>query len=347
MLRVVHYLNQFFGGVGSEEKADAPPRVVSGVVGPGQALQRQWQDAATIVATVICGDNFMSEHADDGLAVMRQALETYRPDLVVAGPAFNAGRYGLACARVCRLAQDLMGIPALTAMHPENPGIHLPENRIYVMPCTASVAGMPEIISRLAPFALRLGRREAIGPAQLEGYLPRGLRYNVRVSAPAHERVVDMLLVKLRGQSFRTEIPRPPAHRAPAPPPLQDLRTATVAIVTEAGIVPTGNPDRIEHMRATKWARYSFAGCDTLAPGAYESVHGGYDATWVNADPNRVVPVDALRRLERSGEIGHLLEDYYVTVGNGGQVADMARFAAEIAEELKARGVTAVVSPAT
>jgi glycine reductase complex component B subunit gamma len=347
MIRVVHYLNQFFGGIGGEEKADAPPRVVPGAVGPGRALQRQWQDAATIIATLICGDNFMSEHVDDGLAVIREALETYRPDVVVAGPAFNAGRYGLACAWVCGLAQDIMGIPALTAMHPENPGVHLSGGRVYTMACAASVAGMPEIIPPLAQFALRLGRRAAIGSAQQEGYLPRGLRHNARVLAPAHERAVGMLLAKLRGQSFRTEIPRPAAHRVPAPPPLQNLRSATVAIVTEAGIVPTGNPDRIEHMRATKWARYSFAGCDTLAPGTYESVHGGYDATWVNEDPNRAVPVDALRQLERSGEIGHLLEEYYVTVGNGGQVADMVRFAAEIAEELKARGVTAVVSPAT
>jgi betaine reductase len=347
MIRVVHYLNQFFGGGGGEEKADAPPRVVPGSVGLGQTLQRQWQGTATIVATLICGDNFMSEHTDDGLAVIHEALQTYRPDVVVAGPAFNAGRYGLACARVCGLAQDFMGIPALTAMYPENPGVHLPGSRVYILPCAASVAGMPEVIPRLAPFALRLGRREAIGSAPQEGYLPRGLRHNARVSVPAHERAVGMLLAKLRGRPFRTEIPRPPAHRVPAPPPLQNLRTATVAIVTEAGIVPAGNPDRIEHMRATKWARYSFAGCDALAPGAYESVHGGYDATWVNEDPNRAVPVDALRQLERGGEIGHLLEEYYVTVGNGGQVADMARFAAEIAKELKARGVTAVVSPAT
>jgi glycine reductase len=347
MIRVLHYVNQFFGGVGGEDKADAPPRLVFGAVGPGQALQHQWHGAATIVATLICGDNFMSERTADGLAALQQAIASQRPDVVVAGPAFNAGRYGLACARVCALAQDILRIPAATAMHPENPGLHLPGGHVYILPCAASVAGMHEIIPCLAQFALKLGRRETIGSAYQEGYVPRGLRYNVRVSASAHERAVDMLLAKLRGQSFSTEIPRPAAPQVHAPPPLQNLRTATVAIVTEAGIVPMGNPDRIEHMRATKWARYSFAGCDRLAPGTYESVHGGYDATWVNEDPNRAIPVDALRQLERSREIGHLLEEYYVTVGNGGQVADMVRFAAEIAAELKARGVTAVVSPAT
>ena len=289
----------------------------------------------------------MSERLADGLAAMQKAIETYQPDVVVAGPAFSAGRYGLACAQVCAMTQNTLHIPSVTAMHPENPGGHLSGDRVYILACAASAAGMHEIIPRLAQFALKLGRHEAIGPAHQEGYFPRGLRRNARVSAPAHARAVALLLAKLRGQPFHTEIPRPAVHRVPAPPPLGDLRSATVAIVTEAGIVPTGNPDHIEHMRATKWARYSFAGCDTLAAGAYESVHGGYDATWVNADPNRAIPVDALRQLERSGDIGHLLEEYYVTAGNGGQVADMARFAAEIANDLRARGVTAVVSPAT
>ena len=40
----------------------------------------------------------------------------------MAGPAFNAGRYGLACAAVCAGARRTLGVPALTAMFAENPG---------------------------------------------------------------------------------------------------------------------------------------------------------------------------------------------------------------------------------
>jgi glycine reductase len=347
MINVVHYVNQFFAGLGGEERADIAVRVVAGAVGPGKALQQHWQGEARIVATISCGDNFMHEHLEAGLTAISGALQEYHPDLLVAGPAFNAGRNGLACAQVCRLAQETLHLPSVTAMHPENPGVHLPGLRLYIVPCAASVAGMSEVLPPLARLALKLGRGEAVGPAREEGYLPRGLRKNVLVPTAAHERAVAMLLAKLHGQGLTSEIPRPTMPRVPAPPPLTDLRTATIAVVTEAGIVPLGNPDRIEHMRATKWGRYSFAGCDALRSGEYESVHGGYDATWVNENPNRAIPVDALRTLERIGEIGHLLEDYYVTVGNGGQVADMASFAAAIAAELKDRGVTAVISPAT
>ena len=39
-MRVVHYLNQFFGGLGGEEVANAPPEVRDGAVGPGRLLER-------------------------------------------------------------------------------------------------------------------------------------------------------------------------------------------------------------------------------------------------------------------------------------------------------------------
>ncbi len=38
VIRVVHYLNQFFGGVGGENKADVGPQVRNGPIGPGRAL---------------------------------------------------------------------------------------------------------------------------------------------------------------------------------------------------------------------------------------------------------------------------------------------------------------------
>ena len=105
-LRVVRYLNRFFGGVGGEEAANRPVQAHDGAIGPGRALQQTLGSDATIVAT-------------DSLV---KALVAARPDVVVAGPAFDAGRYGLACARTCILAQ-VRGIPAVSAMSPDNPGI--------------------------------------------------------------------------------------------------------------------------------------------------------------------------------------------------------------------------------
>jgi len=94
MLKVVHYINQFFGQIGGEDKADTPPLVKEGPVGPGLALQQALGDQGKVVATIICGDSYFNEHVDEALAEVLRMVEQYQPDLFVAGPAFFAGRCG-------------------------------------------------------------------------------------------------------------------------------------------------------------------------------------------------------------------------------------------------------------
>ncbi len=38
-LRIVHFMNQFFGGIGGEEMAHVPPQSGKGPIGPGAVLQ--------------------------------------------------------------------------------------------------------------------------------------------------------------------------------------------------------------------------------------------------------------------------------------------------------------------
>ena len=98
-IRIAHYLNQFFAGIGGEERADVGVSVREGPVGPGRALQAALGDAARVVGTVICGDNFINESPEAALAPpSSRELRELAPDVVVAGPAFGSGRYGLACA---------------------------------------------------------------------------------------------------------------------------------------------------------------------------------------------------------------------------------------------------------
>ena len=66
-VRVVHYLNQFFAGVGGEEKADLPPAVRSGPVGPGVPLQAALHGEGDIVATVYCGDEYVQAKGDEAI----------------------------------------------------------------------------------------------------------------------------------------------------------------------------------------------------------------------------------------------------------------------------------------
>jgi glycine reductase len=120
-----------------------------------------------------------------------------------------------------------------------------------------------------------------------------------------------------------------------------------LALVTECGLVPPGNPDRLEWVRASTWLRYSLHGAQDLARGDYEVAHGGYDAAFALEDPDRLVPVDALRELVRRGEIGDVLDAYYVTCGNHGVLARMATYAREIAADLRRQHVDSVLLVAT
>jgi glycine reductase complex component B subunit gamma len=339
-MRVVHYVNQFFGGVGGEEAADHVVECRAGAIGPAIGLQQALGQRGEVVATLIGGDTFVAEHEADAAAAIAGFVREVRADVLVAGPAFNAGRYGLACALACQSA----GIPSVSAMHPDNPAVEAARRHVYILPTAASAADMRRALPALAEFAVKVASGRPIGSAAAEGYLPRGFRRNEHVDRPAAERMLDMLYAKLAGRPYASEIPNQAFESVPPAPPLSDPSSALLAVVSEAGVVPRGNPDRIKFSAATNWAVYSL---DVIQPGAVEVVHGGFDASFANVDPNRVLPVDALRDLVAAGEVGGLLDRYFVTVGNGTPVESCVAFGAAIAADLKRAGVDGVVLPAT
>jgi glycine reductase len=346
-LRVVHFINTFYGGVGGEEAAQTPVSIQDGVLGPGRLLAQCLGAQAEVVATIMCGDGYFSAYEDDVTASVMQHLQTLRPDVFVAGPAFRSGRYGLACGRLC-LAAERAGIPAVTGMHVENPGSDLYRGEhLYILATEASAVGMQPAMERMAALALKRARGEAIGTAVEEGFLPRAVRRTVPTGRSAAARAVDMALRKWRQEPYTSEITIETFEVIPPPPPLPDLSTTLCAIVTESGLVRSGNPHRLPSAGATHWATYTIAGMDRLVPGEWDAIHGGYDNTAALQDPNRVVPLDALRDLERRGKIGRLLDELFVTVGNLGSLNAMKRIGAEIAADLLRHKVGAVIVPAT
>ncbi len=345
--RVVHYLNQFYAGIGGEAKANIPPLIKEGAVGPGIPLQQALGGEGEIVATVVCGDSYFAENIETAVEKVVESVAPYKPDVFVAGPAFTAGRYGIACGASCAAVSKKLGIPVVTAMYEENPALELYRKEVYIIPTAGSVRGMSEAISKMASFVRKLGLGQEIGLPQEEGYFPRGIRVNQFVSRTGAERAVDMLLSKLRGEPFQTEYPMPTFERVPPSPAIRDLHSTTIALVTSGGIVPLGNPDRIEAASASKFAEYNIAGVDDLTPDAYQTCHGGYDPVYANDDPDRVLPLDAMRALEKDGIIGKLYDLYYVTVGNATSVANAQKFGKAIAEKLKAADVGGVILTST
>lgn len=346
-LRAVHYINQFFAQIGGEEKADYKPESREGFVGPGMAFNAAFGDEAEIVGTVICGDSYFNENLETATKEVLDMIGSFKPDLVIAGPAFNAGRYGMACGTVAQEVKKQLGLPAITGMYIENPGVDSFKKEVYILETKNSAAGMRDAVKVMVPFALKLARGEKIGASKEEGYIPTGIRVNFFEEKRGSERAVDMLLAKLAGKPFVTEFPMPDFDRVEPQPAVKGIKTATIALVTSGGIVPKGNPDRIESSSASKYGKYDIEGVFDLTESTYETAHGGYDPVYANKDADRVLPVDILREYEKEGKIGKLHRYFYTTTGNGTAVASAKAFAAEIGKELLSDGVDAVILTST
>jgi glycine reductase len=347
-IRAWHLLNQFFAGIGGEEEANLPPRLEPGARGPGRLLESLAPELV-VTTTIVVGDNYAAERLDavtDEVIALLEDAGVERPDVLIAGPAFLAGRYGLACATIATAIQERLGVPAVTGMHPDNPGAASCRATVAVVKTGRDAMGMADAAQTMVAVARKLVAGETL-QSDVDGTMTAGRRRNVLVEQTGAERAVDMLLAKLRGEPVVTEYAMPVFDRVRPAPPVEDLAHATVALVTSGGIVPRGNPDRIESASASKFGEYDLAGLERLSPQSHQTAHGGYDPTYANADPNRVLPLDAARELEREGRIGRLHDRYYATVGNATSVENAKRFGREIARRLVDHGVDAVVLTST
>ena len=348
-MKVLHYLNQFFAQIGGEEKAGQEVLFMPDAMGAGAVLKTALKHHGVEYATLVCGDNYFHEQEEQALKAIDHALDQFDPDFFIAGPAFNAGRYGLACAKLCSWVGDHRQIPAMTAMHEDNPGTREIGRHVFVIQTGASAASMQESLKRFAQLieALSSGDDTAVENFRAEHCLPIARRFTVRCDRPDYVRAVDLLLAKLNGKPYESEIPRIEAEAHVIPNLSGGLKDATVALVTEGGLVPKGNPDRLESSRGSRYFKYDIEGREDLKRGEFEAMHTGYDTSTVNQDPDRIVPVDAMRVLEKAKKFDRLHDHYYVTTGTGAMPSKMEEIGAGIAADLAGSGVGAVILTAT
>jgi len=350
MKKAVVYLNQFFGQIGGEDVADHAPEIREEKVGASM-LYDQMLDA-DVTHTVICGDNFMGSKTEEAVEKIIGFLEDVEFDIFFAGPAFQAGRYGMACGEIGKAVKEEFDVPVISSMNIENPGVEVFKKDIYIFPGGHSAAKMRDDVKKMTDFGNKILNGEELLPAEEEGYYIRGIRhqYFLEDETPAYERAIDMLLKKINGEEFESELPIPELDRVEIAPAIEDLSQAEVALVTSGGIVPVDNPDKIQSASATRWGKYDISGMDKLEnrnSDEFKTIHAGYDPAAADADPNVVVPVDAMRKYEEEGKIGKLHDYFYSTVGTGTTQGEAARMGKEIVQELQDAKVQAVVLTST
>ena len=229
----------------------------------------------------------------------------------------------------------------------ENPGADLYHREIYIVDSGSDAANMKEILAKMAGLGAKLASKQPVGWPADEGYIPQGALRSEFVDQTAAQRLAQMLLAKLQGLPFESELPSSAFEPPPPPPPVADFAKATVALVTDGGLVPKGNPDQIPRAFAKVWGAYEIGGKDGLLSQDYEVSHGGYDNSHVQEDPHRLVPVDVLRSLERSGHIGKLYDEFFSTTGNANPLENSRRMGREMAQRLKEAQVDAVILTST
>ena len=347
-LRALCYINQFYAGIGGEEFAHEGMHVYDEPKGPGVGLQGLWKGEMKVVRTIAVGDNFFN--TDESYESIRgEILDLVResaPDVVIAGPSFNAGRYGVACGKFCELIRTELGIPTVVSMFHGNPGVEMYVKDSYIIDSPETAAGMRKALPPLAAFALKLAKGEKIGPAKEEGYLPTGHRNNELSDKSTAVRCVDLLMKKLRNEPYETEVPLRKLSKVKPADAIKDPSKLRFGFVTTGGLVPKGNPDGIRQYAAETFGKYEIDP-ETFTAANYESVHGGYDTTLVNQNPQRLVPFKAALELQKEGVIGEAVPYFLATCGIGTNVAMAQKLGAAMAKQLKEDGVDAVFLTST
>ncbi len=331
MKKAILYVNQFFGQIGGEDKAGIEPEIHEGQIGPAIQFAKELKDTE-VTHTIICGDNYMGSNTEEATAAILDMLEGKDIDIFLAGPAFQAGRYTVACGTICKAVKERFGVPVVTSMNEETPGVDMFKKDMYILKGGNIASKMRKDVKAMANVANKILAGEPVGSADEDGYFARGIRHQAwrKDGKPASERMMEMLVAKLNGRPFTTELPIPKIDRVEIAAPIADLKEARIALLTTGGIVPVDNPDRIQSASATRWGRYDISGDKRLLGGEYKTIHAGFDPAAADADPNVVTPVDALKELLKEGVYKSLHPYFYSTVGTGTTESEAARMAREI-----------------
>lgn len=342
--RVVCYINQFFGQIGGEEKADTGFMVKKEPVGPAMLFQDLLKEDCEIVGTIICGDNYFAGNIEkareEGLALVRELA----PDLFIAGPAFNAGRYGISCGNMVSVVGKELQIPTVTGMYPENPAVDLFRKDTYIVKTEILSSKLRKAAPVMAGIGLRLLKGEHIGSADAEGYIKRDIILNEEQDKNAARRAVEMVLAKIKGEPIKSELLPPVFDNVEPAPKVKALNHIRLALVSDGGLIPEENPDKLKPNGSTTWGHYNW---EQLMAGKHFVIHSGYDGTWVMENPDRLFPVESLKKRVEEGILGYLDPEVYVACGNCASVAASKTEGEQIAKALVSKRIDAVILTST
>ena len=110
-----------------------------------------------------------------------------------------------------------------------------------------------------------------------------------------------MLLLRISGKPFTTEIHLEETVETPIAPALKNLKVSKLAIASTAGVYPEGNPHGATSIKNTVWAKYDIGNMQTMKEADWMVIHAGITNVFIKENPNYAAPLDATREFERTG----------------------------------------------
>ncbi|CUX46353.1 Glycine reductase complex component B subunit gamma [Clostridium sp. C105KSO13] len=204
--------------------------------------------------------------------------------------------------------------------------------------------GKASAVAVILNIGLRLLKNEHINSAEKEGYIKRDIILNEEQPQNTADRAIEMVLKKIKGEQFTSELLPPHFDVVEPALPVASLNTVKLALISDGGLIPEANPDKLKPNGSTTWGCYNW---DELLADKHFVIHSGYDGTWVLENPNRLFPVDVLREFQADNKIGTLHPDVYVACGNCASVAASKTKGEQIAQALLTQEIEAAILTST
>ena len=206
---------------------------------------------------------------------------------------------------------------------------------------------MEGALATMARGIMKLAGGLAMGPASKEGYISRGIRVVRVVSKSGAKRAVDMMLDKVAGRPYTTEVPIEILEKIPSAQRIVNLKDAHLVLASTTGVHAARNPYGFKSTYNTQWAKYPIDKLNSLTAEEWMIIHGGYDISHASHNPNYVAPLEMCREMEGEGKFARLNPSLYATTGNIAPILAMQAVGREMCSDMKAEGVDGVLLVST
>lgn len=157
-IRVLCITNHFFAGLDTD-KTDVEPYFTKDIPNITKGIDEYVNSKAnaSVIGTLVVPDNtFENQYKDMIESLIMNVIQNEKPDIIICGPAFNAGKFAKNCCKICLLILEKFGLPAVTSIYPENEYYKKYKGLIYMIDGGNSAAKMKYDMPALCDYALHV-----------------------------------------------------------------------------------------------------------------------------------------------------------------------------------------------